>query len=918
MENQLKKRTQWERSISFALIILCLTPAFGQKIISGSVKDTFGESIIGANVYFEGTTRGTLTDFNGQFALDIKENDKTLIISSVGYEDQKVSIANKELIDIVMNVSVNKLKDVIVSASRYPIRKIEATTAATVIGREELQTKRPETIAEAINSTPGVYTEQNQTRTRGTIVMRGFPEREGFGFVYTGLLLDGLPLSATTARQQDFSFILDNNVDHIEVVRGSTSTLFGRSAAAGVVNVISKVGGEELSGSIGFTNYIPSYNHSELNYRTDFNIEGAILKNLRFSLGGFLLQDRGARNLGYPDKGKQIRGNIDLLLPATKSKLNITFGYNDHINQIQISQPIRMDNFELADGWNPEDSYYHEGYKTWQNPFLQNTPGTVNILKKNNELEEVNLDQQMRNGNFSEGYYIGFNGDIALPDGWKLVGKSRLQRNNFGFSTNIPILPFYSLDQATNKLANVNMYTFGKSSQTEALGEGRIQKNIVLGKTSHDLTMGLYGSLSTYDLQNFAWVHLRSLDPNSFEVGTFGLQFDPIQQRPVFVNSLAVSPSNSTFQGSSDDFDISVIAGFFGTESKIGQNLRVNTGIRVDQITMDLQGTFDADTLGVLDGINSVIVRPTEVHSDFSYSIGLNYKINRLSALYANYVRAFRLPDYSTYASVTASSLTETPTVEENEIIKNLELGYRNTFGDIDIDFALFRTNIKNRLSVVFQGEDVTSSIPIGNNSIMGGELTATYKPNQIKGVKIRGSLTIQNSRIDKSKIAESNLDPNLDTYGNPIELVGTSFNPFTNQTTQNYNIDVSGNQLPRVPQVLSSVITNYEHSKFGAGLTYNFRGKRYIDATNIYQLPAYSLLDFSAYYKYSLNKGSLKLGAGIKNLLNSNAVMRIFYLSDTGDALLQKQLNPSDEGRIGNGQTVVPRRIIVNLSYNF
>ena len=130
--------------------------------------------------------------------------------------------------------------------------KIQTTTAINTIGAEELETTQPESFAEALQSTPGVTVENSQGR-KANYNIRGFPA----GNSYVTTLLDGLPLAGFASRSGGVAEYLglDKNVEKIEVVRGSGATLFGRAAAAGAVNIITKTGGNKLGGTVSLTRF---------------------------------------------------------------------------------------------------------------------------------------------------------------------------------------------------------------------------------------------------------------------------------------------------------------------------------------------------------------------------------------------------------------------------------------------------------------------------------------------------------------------------------------------------------------------------------------------------------------------------------------------------------------------------------------
>ena len=80
------------------MLLFCLIPlwAFAQSVmVKGVVKDTSGEAIIGASVLEKGTTNGTITDFDGNFALNVSKN-AVLVVSFVGYKNEEIPGSGKK------------------------------------------------------------------------------------------------------------------------------------------------------------------------------------------------------------------------------------------------------------------------------------------------------------------------------------------------------------------------------------------------------------------------------------------------------------------------------------------------------------------------------------------------------------------------------------------------------------------------------------------------------------------------------------------------------------------------------------------------------------------------------------------------------------------------------------------------------
>lgn len=82
------------RSVCFLLFMVMFLPMYAQKDLTGQVVDEKGEPLIGANVVKVGSTLGVITDFDGNFALQVKEGD-VLNISSIGYITQQIKVDKK-------------------------------------------------------------------------------------------------------------------------------------------------------------------------------------------------------------------------------------------------------------------------------------------------------------------------------------------------------------------------------------------------------------------------------------------------------------------------------------------------------------------------------------------------------------------------------------------------------------------------------------------------------------------------------------------------------------------------------------------------------------------------------------------------------------------------------------------------------
>ena len=133
--------------VVFALLLLNSTLAFAQNQVNGIVTDKTGEPLIGVNVVEKGTTNGVITDFNGQFTLNVAQG-KTLVFSYVGYTTQEITVKGSSL-KIIMEEDSKTLDEVVVVGYGSMSRK-DVTSSITTVKADKLNV--------------GVYSDKAATR----------------------------------------------------------------------------------------------------------------------------------------------------------------------------------------------------------------------------------------------------------------------------------------------------------------------------------------------------------------------------------------------------------------------------------------------------------------------------------------------------------------------------------------------------------------------------------------------------------------------------------------------------------------------------------------------------------------------------------------------------------------------------------
>lgn len=251
-DHTMRKRQQFLTLLFCTFFSLLYAQAQQKYTINGTIKDMAnGETLFGATVYLKGTTYGTTTNTYGFFSLTVPEGDYELIVSYIGYEDQKQAISlNKDLVyNAELKASQETLDEVIITADeekKINIRKPEMSVATlkastikqipTVLGEAD--------IIKSIQLLPGV--------TNGGEGSGGFHVRGGAADQNL-VLLDEAVIYNTSHVFGFFSVFNNDAIKDIKLYKGGIPAQFGGRASS-VLDIRQKDGNNKnfsFSGGIG-------------------------------------------------------------------------------------------------------------------------------------------------------------------------------------------------------------------------------------------------------------------------------------------------------------------------------------------------------------------------------------------------------------------------------------------------------------------------------------------------------------------------------------------------------------------------------------------------------------------------------------------------------------------------------------------
>lgn len=191
-------------------------------------------------ISLKGTTVGTMTDASGHYFLkNLPEGDFVLEASSVGYETSRRQVSLKKgvtlEIDFEIEPSAVALDGVVVSANRSETTRQLAPTLVNVLNIKTFENTNSGNLAQGLNFQPGVRVE-NDCQNCGFQQVR----INGLDGPYTQILIDSRPIFSALSGVYGLEQIPANMIERVEVMRGGGSALFGSSAIAGTINVITK------------------------------------------------------------------------------------------------------------------------------------------------------------------------------------------------------------------------------------------------------------------------------------------------------------------------------------------------------------------------------------------------------------------------------------------------------------------------------------------------------------------------------------------------------------------------------------------------------------------------------------------------------------------------------------------------------
>ena len=821
------------RSLFCALIIgLPIGAALAQGTLSGTVSSPDGETLIGATISIKGLNTGTITDFDGNYSLQVPAGAQTIVYSYVGYTTYEMSITVEDNTtyeeNVVLNVDNLSLDEVVVTGTFSGRTQKESPMSITILNAGQLQRLASNSQADILRTIPGITAEGGGGEVASNVFVRGMPS--GGQYQFTPLQVDGLPVLSTfglNSSAHDVYFRNDLGLRNLEFVRGGSSTLFGAGSVAGIVNYTS------ITGTAQQENKLQLEWAEGGRAKVDLLSAGPLSENLFYAVSGFYRYDEGPLETGLPTRGYQIRGNIKKIFNDGNSSFTI-YGQliNDNV-QFYLPYPLANDNGQRERPVGNDGETIYTMLTGQAKDFSFETPFG-------------RFKSPIGNGVSTKGGYVMFHLKHSFGNDWRLSTKAKAASYDHWFNLfldgdgvhNVPEtqaayltdrgLPAnasftYADDGATlagNDLLFQNRILDRQRPMEELVGETYLTKTV--GK--HNLSIGTFLAHTKADDNN--WI--------SNYVGDF--RNAPRMVNVAYTDSLGNDVAYSTGgfisgnQTSNRYHESSKVALFVGDEIK-GERFNLDIGLRWERAA----GIISRET-----GVGSNTFQKGEVStSDVAVAIAGLYKVNKATNLYANFSRGYFFPQLR---SVSFSAPGRPQSYEPESILQG-EAGVKYAKDKLAVTAAAFFVALDDRRNVDFINDpsnpsNVIEDVRIQSTRTVGIEATANYAITS--GLNLYGNFTFQDHEFTKVE-------------GNPEQ---------------------EGNELRRQPNVMGMAGLSFEKGSFDANLSSNFMGSKFANDGNTVELDGFNIVRLDLGNKFPLGEEeTVRLGLSVFNLLDADGV---------------------------------------------
>ncbi|MBE7645296.1 TonB-dependent receptor domain-containing protein [Tenacibaculum finnmarkense] len=872
------------KNVLLVALFFVAATVLGQIQLIGKVVDEMGEPLPGAGVIVKGTANGTATDFDGNFKLSAKSKSGVVVVSFIGYVNQKIAYtASKGNLGTIKLAPSNVLDEIIISGKGILdiAKERETPVAVSTIRASEIQEKMGnQEFPEILKATPSVYaTKSSGGFGDSRINVRGFDQTN------TAIIINGQPVNDMENGKVYWSNYsgLQDVASGIQIQRGLGASKLAVPSVGGTINVITKAADKKEGGFAKFSSANDNYFKSVVGYNTGLSEKGWAFSALFGSWQGD----------GYVD-GTKGEGNTYFLAlgykPSDEHSFNFSItGSSQWHNQRSTSLTLE-DQLNFGTKYNADWGYLNGKEYSFRRNFYNKPIASLNWdwdINENLALSTVAYGSWGRGGGTnSRGrnyeiypYKKSISDDVLNPKGNQLDFRNPTTGLiNFDgiVAHNQGITPY----TGDNKLyKGLRIGTNNKYSKVDG-----IRDNISIrraGINSHDW----YGVISNlkYDITEELSLGF-GVDYRSY----IGYHYNVVNDLLGLDGYLSVGNKNKNTTFNDKDKPVYGVFVSGGSEASPFSNIVDSPKIRFynigkvgwlgangileyknDEVSAVLQGGLSNQKYQRID-----YFAYTEADSESEKENilggyvkgGLNYNINEEHNVFANAGLIKRQPKFAAVFPNYSNNVTEDL---KNETISSYELGYGFKSELVTASVNLYRTSWKDRW--LSKGVDLEAGLKGTANFEgieqlhSGAELELTVRP--MDKLKVKGSFSY-GDWIYKDNVRAKVFDDNQQLIGESTLYlkdvkVGdaaqmTASLGFSYKIVENFKVDADWNYAGNLYGDFSPIDDTFEIPENEGAL----------------KLPSYNLFDAGVSYKVNFDdKYSLSFRVNMNNVFDTKYI---------------------------------------------
>lgn len=802
-----------------------------------------------------------------------------------GADEQQAADANAEEI-------------VVTGTSRTRVA-LDTPLAVSQLNSEALTRTGASSQADILNTIPTIKADGGGGEVAANIFVKGLPS--GGQYQFTPLMYDGIPVLSSfglNSSAYDVYARNDLGISRLEFVRGGVSNLFGPGSVAGLINYISKTGGDRTAGVV----QLEVAEHGRV--RGDVALSGPLGENVSYSVSGFYRSDKGPLKTNLDTEGGQIRGNLEFRFADGSGKVRVLGQYiNDRVQfylPLPLSGPTR-DRLPGNDGQlvNSVQNDFSGGlgFRTPTGTFtsdindgVETKGGMVGLIfEKDFGDSGWGINGRIKYSDYKHKFGLWSDGDgvINVPE----TLQSYLTNRGLGSLANAQFTFVGGGAVPSNYLLFANRFTDRVRPAEDFSAELNLTKKLETGSVDHAFTLGgFYGNASAGDF-NVTTTYLAEFN-----------------NTPRLVNLVVTNPGTGAQTVISNGGLLNAGAGYVNNrhkaeryafyvadQMKIGDRFNFDIGLRVEHINGEVSRertstvVTDSTTPNLSTALRDVVwgnggyltgkVETTE----WALAAGALYKLSDDVSIYANGSRGYFFPElrsasFRPLPTGTAANASLSPGMQtyNAEIIKQAEVGIKVSRPQFSLTAAVIYTKLDNRRQVLFVNDGAggfTERVNLVGTESYGLELSAEVKLTST--LRVSGNLTLQNGEYTAFDTTPANI----------------------------------GKDVERQPQFLYNAGVYYDDGMIDVSFFTNYTGDNYTASNNAIQLEGWNIANFDAGVTIPAGSGKLRLSVNVYNVFNSDAVT---------EGSPRQDVNQVANGAFFVGRPVLPRRITGRLTYSF